>query len=143
MDEIARREFIAMLVAIAGASTIGSAAAQNTPKRGGTLTYLVWPEPPMLTSALSTSGPISQISPKMFDGLVTYDFAFNLKPQLAESWQVSDDGMTIRFNLRRGVKWDDGKNFTSDDVAFSILKVWKIAHARGRSTFANVTSVET
>ncbi|MGE0733852.1 MAG: ABC transporter substrate-binding protein [Alphaproteobacteria bacterium] len=51
--------------------------------------------------------------------------------------------MTIRFNLRRGVKWHDGKNFTSDDVAFSILKVWKIAHARGRSTFANVTSVET
>ena len=140
---IVTRRALALAVSAGLMALAAGAAAQDAPKRGGTLTYLVFPEPPMLTSALSTAGPISQVSPKIFDGLVTYDFNFAMKGQLAESWQVSEDGKTIRFNLRRGVKWHDGKDFTSADVAFSVLKVWKIAHARGRSTFANVTAVET
>src|SRR5687768_15464560 len=101
MDRITRRLLTMMLAAICVGGLAVHAEAQPAAKHGGTLTYIVFPEPPMLTSALSTSGPISQISPKMFDGLVTYDFDFKLKPQLAESWQVSEDGKTIRFTLRR------------------------------------------
>ena len=147
MPSMSRRNFgwLAAAMVVAAGIWLSSTPtwAQPAAKRGGTLTYVVFPEPPLLTSAVHTAGPTAQVSPKMFDGLVTYDFDFNLKPQLALSWQVGDDGKSIRFNLRPGVKWHDGKDFTSADVAYSLLKVWKVAHGRGRATFANVTDVLT
>ena len=100
------------------------------------------PEPPMLVSALTAALPTYVVSPKMIEGLVTYDFDFNLKPALATSWKVSGDGKEITFNLRRGVKWHDGKDFTASDVVFSI-NVLKERHPRGRTTYANVTAIET
>jgi len=104
---------------------------------------LVTPELTMLTSAFNTAGPIYQVSAKVFDGLVDYDFDFNMTPQLATSWDVSKDQRTITFNLRDGVKWHDGKPFTSSDVAWSAMNVWKVAHPRGRATFEDLTSVDT
>ena len=52
------------------------------------------------------------------------------------------DGLHYVFKLRPGVKWHDGKDFTSADVAFSLLLL-KQVHPRGRSTFANLTEVLT
>jgi peptide/nickel transport system substrate-binding protein len=101
------------------------------------------PEPPMLTSALTVAGPVQVVSGKIFDGLVEYDLDLNPKPRLAKSWSISADGLSITFTLQPGVKWHDGQPFTSDDVAFSVLEVWKKYHSRGRSTFANVVSAET
>jgi len=42
-----------------------------------------------------------------------------LEPDLAESWVVSRNGLTITFNLRKGVKWSDGQPFTVDDILFT------------------------
>lgn len=42
------------------------------------------------------------------------------RPDIAESWTVSDDGLTWTFNLRQGVKWHDGAPFTAEDVKFTI-----------------------
>lgn len=61
---------------------------------------------------------------------------------MAKSWDVSADGLRYTFNLRPGVKWHDGKPFTSADVAFSISTI-KEVHPRGRNTFLNLTAVET
>jgi len=47
----------------------------------------------------------------------------DLVPELAESWSVRDDHLTWTFNLRQGVKWHDGTDFTADDVAFSLQRV--------------------
>lgn len=44
-------------------------------------------------------------------------------PYLAESWEVSDDGLVITLHLREGVKWHDGVPFTADDVIFHITGV--------------------
>jgi peptide/nickel transport system substrate-binding protein len=128
--------FVSMLVL-----GMGSVMAQE-PIKGGILTVSLFPEPPMLVSALHTADPTTLVSPKIHDGLVTYDFDYNWKPSLAESWKISPDGKEITFNLRKGVKWHDGKDFTSEDVAFSIM-LMKEHHPRGRATFAEVTSVET
>jgi peptide/nickel transport system substrate-binding protein len=120
----------------------GPAFAED-PVRGGTLTMVVQPEPPILVSAFNSAGPIGVVSTKILEGLLSYDFDMNPKPALAETWKVSPDGKTVTFNLRKGVKWHDGKDFTSADVQFSALKVWNELHPRGRSTFAKLIAVET
>src|SRR5665213_3173067 len=78
----------------------GAAAAAADPVRGGTLTIMLNPEPAGLVSGVNSSSPIYAVSPKMFDGLVTYDKNFKQLPQLATSWQVAPDGLSITFKLR-------------------------------------------
>lgn len=112
-------------------------------KQGGTLVMIVQPEPPTLASYLSTSGPIGMVASKIYDGLLEYDTELQPQPGLAESWQVSPDGMTITFKLRQGVVFHDGKPLTAADVQFSIMEVAKVTHPRGPNTFAAVTAVET
>ncbi|MCC7275134.1 MAG: ABC transporter substrate-binding protein [Alphaproteobacteria bacterium] len=119
-----------------------TATAQEQPVRGGTLRITV-PEPVMLTGAFNSAGQIYVISPKIHDGLVAYDADFNLQPQLATAWTISADGKEMKFTLRPNVRWHDGKPFTSEDVAFSAMKVWKVAHPRGRSVYANLERVDT
>ncbi len=54
-------------------------------------------------------------------GLTKWDFDFTkVQPNVAESWDVSDDSTTFTFHLRKGMKWSDGEPFTADDVVFSI-----------------------
>ena len=104
---------------------------------------IVTPELDMLTGAFNSSGAIYQISAKMFDGLVGYDFNFDMVPELALKWDVSDGGKSVTFHLRPGVKWHDGKPFTSADVQWSAMNVWKKLHPRGRTTFNQLEAVET
>ncbi len=55
----------------------------------------------------------------VYNGLVKYDGDLNLVGDLAQSWEISPDGLTITFKLRRGVKWQDGAPFTAQDVLFT------------------------
>jgi peptide/nickel transport system substrate-binding protein len=134
---------IGSCLAVAFAAILVMSAPASAQKRGGTLVMLVQPEPPTLASYISTSGPIGQVTTKVYEGLLEYDF--NLKPVagLAESWTVSPDGKTITFKLQKGVKFHDGKPFTSADVQFSILEVLKKGHPRGINTFREVSAVDT
>ena len=61
-----------------------------------------------------------QIQNLIYEGLVGFDDARDIKPVLAESWRVSEDGQSIDFTLRRDVKWHDGEAFTADDVIFTL-----------------------
>ena len=55
-----------------------------------------------------------------YDGLVRYDREWKtIVPNLAESWEISDDSKTYTFKLREGLKWNNGKPFTSADIAFA------------------------
>ena len=116
--------------------------ASAAPTKGGTLNVLVFPEPTTLVSITTPGGAERQVSSKMTEGLLTYDFDLNPQPELAVEWSKSEDGLRYTFKLREGVKWHDGADFTSADVAFSILLA-KEVHPRGRATLANVTEVET
>jgi len=55
----------------------------------------------------------------IFDSLVEKNET-DIIPWLAESWEISDDGLTYTFHLRDDVKWHDGEKFTADDVVFTI-----------------------
>jgi peptide/nickel transport system substrate-binding protein len=59
----------------------------------------------------------------IFDSLLELDEKLNVRPLLAESWEVSKDGLTYTFKLKKGVKWHDGKPFTARDVAFTFYSV--------------------
>ena len=128
--------------ALALAASAFAAQASADGRSGGTLNWVVTPEPASITPLTTTAGGNCEIGPKVVEGLLTYDFDLNPKPLLATAWSVSKDGLQYRFTLRKGVQWHDGKPFTSADVAFSILTL-KQYHPRGRSTFANVVKVLT
>lgn len=125
------------LLALAGCSSSGAGSER------GTLVIGFSPEPPTLTSAGTTTGAVQSISTKIFDGLVTFDAEGRPLPQLALSWETAPDALSTTFKLRPNVKWHDGQPFTASDVAYSLTEVWKKLHSRGRSTFADVTTVET
>ncbi|MBD8065835.1 ABC transporter substrate-binding protein [Devosia sp. PTR5] len=56
-----------------------------------------------------------------YDGLVRYDREWKeIIPNLAESWEVSEDSRSYTFHLRKGLKWNNGKPFTADDIAFAV-----------------------
>lgn len=133
-----RRAFLMSTAAILGASALPRFAFAQEAAQGGVLTVNVGSEPTALLSATNTGSAIS-IGPKIVEGLLAYDLDFNPLPQLATEWSVSADGLTYNFKLRQGVKWHDGKDFTAEDAAFSILTA-KQVHPRGRGTYANVTA---
>lgn len=144
---ISRRSFLgyAALASVASDLVIPlRAAAADSLPRGGTLVIGAGPEATSgLTSAITSAGTAQLVSGKIFDGLLTYDEHFNPKPQLATHWDVASDGLSLIFHLRPGVRWHDGQPFTSADVAYSVLEIWKKYHSRGRTTFANVVAVDT
>jgi peptide/nickel transport system substrate-binding protein len=98
--------------------------------------------PASIVPLTTTAGGNAEIGPKIVEGLLTYDYDLKPKPLLATACSQSKDGLQYTFALRKGVKWHDGKDFTSADVAFSILTL-KQVHPRGRGTFANVVDVKT
>lgn len=117
-------------------------ARAQQPQHGGVLTVIHWPEPTVLNSAINSGFAAAFISSKIHEGLVEYDRQGKPQPQLAESWTTSPDGLSVTFNLRKGVKWHDGSDFTAEDVKFSV-EVWKRYHSRGRLIYANVTRIDT
>jgi len=72
-----------------------------------------------LIPLLATDSASHSISGLIFNGLVKYDRDLNIVGDLAESWEISRDGLVITFRLRKGVRWHDGKPFTADDVLFT------------------------
>jgi len=59
----------------------------------------------------------------IYNGLLKYDKNLKLTGDLAESWEVSPDNLTITFHLRKGVRWQDGKPFTARDCLFTYQKL--------------------
>ena len=110
---------------------------------GGTMVLIAQPEPPSLAPYLSTSGPIGLVAPKVYNGLLDYDLDLNPVGELAKSFEISDDGLTVTFQLEEDVTWHDGEPFTSEDVKFSIMEVLKQFHPRGPNSFKEVSSIDT
>jgi len=134
---------IRKFVSFVSLALLMSAKVAFAQQAGGNLVYIVQPEPPSLAPYLSTSGPIGLVAPKIYQGLLDYDLELNIVPELAESYEISDDGLTVTFNLQKGVQWHDGKPFTSADVQFTIMEVLKKFHPRGPNSFKEVTEIQT
>lgn len=130
-------------IAITAMLCTAAMAQTATPKRGGSITVSLNPEPGSLVSAFTSDGNVQMMSAKMHDGLIDYDAKLNPIPALAESWNAAPDGKSLSFKLRPGVTWHDGKPLTSADVKFTLEKVLPKFNPQGQAIFSSLASVET
>ena len=100
-------------------------------------------EPPHLDPTSAAAGAIDQVVySNIFEGLTRFSSDGSVIPGLAESWEISEDGLTYTFKLREGVKFHDGTDLDASDVVFSLDR------ARGedsvnaqKALFANISNV--
>ncbi len=100
-------------------------------------------EPTTLVSAFTANRYDQMIIGNMWAGLIRHDWAMNPIPDLAESWEISKDGLSVTFHLVRNAKWHDGQPFTSADVKFTFEQVLPNYHPTGKTTTIALNSVET
>jgi peptide/nickel transport system substrate-binding protein len=68
----------------------------------------------------TTSYPVRDMSYLVFDTLFSTDANYQIRPQMVDSYKISDDGLTYSFTLRDGLKWHDGPPVTSADCIASL-----------------------
>jgi ABC-type transport system substrate-binding protein len=104
-------------------------ALSNEPKPGGTLIFGRAGDSVGLDPGHETDGESFKVCDNIYDGLVNFEFgSTQVKPALAESWTISEDGKTYTFKLRKGVKFHDGTDFNADAVLFSFQRQFKEDH---------------
>lgn len=96
--------------------------AADLPKSGGMLRAALVGELTSIDGQQSLPGITATVG-NAYEGLTRYDDQLQPQPILAESWEPSSDGKQIKLNLRKGVQFHDGREFTSDDVNYSLLRL--------------------
>ncbi|MGC8787295.1 MAG: peptide ABC transporter substrate-binding protein, partial [Anaerolineae bacterium] len=104
------------------------------PSTGGTL-RLFGSEPLTLDPALVVDATSAEYVVEIFGGLVTLDEKLEVVPDLAERWEVSEDGKTYTFFLREGARFHNGRLVTADDIKYSLERA---CDPRTGSTVAGV-----
>lgn len=104
-------------------SVSGEAAIQEEASYGDALIVGSIGDARTLVPILASDSASSDICGMVFNGLIKYDKFINIIGDLAESWEILDGGLVIVFHLKKGVKWHDGKDFTSKDVEFTYKKI--------------------
>jgi peptide/nickel transport system substrate-binding protein len=108
---------------------------------GGTLRIAEIGEPPTLDEHQTTVGVTATTGYCMYETLVTYDADYGITPELAESWEVSEDGLTVTFNLKQGVTFHNGEPFTAADCVASHER-WGQISGVGKNLFEATDSLE-
>jgi peptide/nickel transport system substrate-binding protein len=116
--------FIALCVLFFLASARASSAENNLrPQNGDALVSAIISDARTLIPILASDTASAEVCGLLFNGLVKYDKNIQLTGDLAESWEIKDEGLTIIFHLRKNVRWHDGATFTADDVKFTFQKL--------------------
>src|SRR5207244_1515353 len=89
----------------------------ETPVRGDAFVTASIAEPGNLIPFFASDTASAEISRLIFNGLVKYNKDLELVGDLAENWEIREDGLVIIFHLRKNVLWQDGAPFTAEDVA--------------------------
>jgi peptide/nickel transport system substrate-binding protein len=112
-----RSAAVAVLALGAAGAAALPAAAQNQ-----NLTVGIGGSPTSLDPHFYNASPNISLTMHLFDRLVEQDARARIRPMLAESWRPVSDTVW-EFKLRPGVKWHDGRDFTAEDVAFTVARV--------------------
>jgi peptide/nickel transport system substrate-binding protein len=133
-----------LAVAAAGAALFLTATAvpADEPQRGGTFIIGIEGEPGSMVAHLASDTAALMVASNVLSGLIGLDFAFESTPDLAESWELSEDGTTYTFNIVQDARWHDGVPVTAHDVAFTFNEVIAVAHPRAGTWWPNVERAE-
>ncbi len=142
---LSRRGVLKATALLLASTALPRIAFGQEAKKGGRLVVAADSEPRNLNPAVVASNGVFFISSKIVEPLAeaSFDGEDGLQPRLATKWEESTDGLSVTFRLREGVKWHDGKPFTSADVAFSALQLWKPLQNLGRIVFKDLEAVDT
>lgn len=108
------------------------------------LTIAIQLEPPHLDPTSAAAGAIdSVLYSNVFEGLTRFAADGSVVPGLAQSWDISEDGLTYTFNLVEGAKFHDGTDLTAEDVKFSLdrARAEDSANAQ-KALFGSIADVE-
>ena len=143
-----RREFLATSGAVAGAAALGmdpgiANAAKRHPKRGGTVRFATRSDSRGLDPHRNILYYVSHPLAGLTSGLLDFDANMNIKPGLAESWDISKDLKTYTFRLRKGAEYHNGQTIDAESINWNIerIKDPKIGHAFTRSAISDVERV--
>ena len=126
------------------ASEGGPGTGGQSPRYGGTLVVALPGDPSPLNPAITPSGITHPVTGQIFDGLVRlYGADFHPRPDLARSWDISKDGRTYTFHLQQGVRWHDGKPFSSADVKYTYENILLKLGARTRALKPVIRRIDT
>ena len=106
------------LVLALGFALPGLAVAQEEPQTGGAIRVGVTEAPTSFNPW--DLGPPLRVTGLLYNVLVRYDENLEPQPELAESWEIAEDGTSITLQLRDDVTFHSGRSFTADDVVFSL-----------------------
>lgn len=123
------------------AVVVGGNARAEEPVRGGTLVTVLGTNVRNLNSAVQSGIVTGFPGAQLFASPLRYDDDWTPQPYLAESWEVSTDGLSVTLNLVKTARFHDGTPITSKDVAFSVAVIQ--ANHPFKAMFAPVETVET
>ncbi|MES2969716.1 MAG: ABC transporter substrate-binding protein [Pseudomonadota bacterium] len=130
------------------ALTLPALAQDYTPdpaaKAGGSITITYKDDVATLDPAIGYDWQNWSMIKSLFDGLMDYvPGTTDLRPGLAESYEISEDGMTFTFKLRPGVKFHNGREMTAEDVKYSLDRVTNPAtQSPGAGFFASIAGFD-
>lgn len=138
----------AMLLMAAALTMAAGTAGAQTPRNGGLLKFAVGAEPPNYDCHANSSFAFIHPVRPHYNTLLKFDTAKYpaIKGDLAESWTVAKDGLTYTFKVRKGVKFHDGTNFSSEDIKATYDRIRKpptgVLSLR-EAAYADIASIET
>lgn len=147
-----KKKIYMLLILFLGMIMIGCSAEENTSSNnqnqsnegtsnggsGGKLDVAYHLTLPPLDPHRTTDIGIRDVSLHIYETLITTDSNFELQPMLAESYEVSEDGKTITFNLRQGVLFHNGDELKASDVVASQER-WQKMSTQAKTYLADVT----
>src|SRR5690606_29932612 len=108
---------------------------------GGTLIYALSSDPPNMDPHIDSGSAADNVKMQIYTGLTRFWVGGEIQPDLAESFEISDDGMTYTFKLREGVTFHNGEPVTSADVKASYERIED--EGVGATSFAEFTPIDT
>ncbi|MGG4393435.1 ABC transporter substrate-binding protein [Paenibacillus thiaminolyticus] len=127
-----------LTVVLAGCNN-GTQSNGNESASGGTLIYGRGADSTALDPAITTEGETFIVTQQIYETLVKYKTEnTEIEPGLAEKWEVTEDGLTYTFHLRKGVKFHDGTDFNAEAVVTNFQR-W--AQSKDEAKFAYYSSM--